>query len=220
MEFRFAFTFLLLVLFWVSPNEGSSQHPERFRKEIDSIVVSNRPGNPKNVIVFTGSSSIRLWKNLKADFPHHNVVNMGFGGSEMKDLLHYTNDVILNFKPTQVFIYEGDNDIGNGKTPEQILASADSIVTVIRKTLPLTQVIFISPKPSIRRWHLKEKYEVFNDALKQWTTHKTNIHFADVWTPMLDRGGKVRQDIFLADDLHLNEKGYAIWKTVLEKFLP
>lgn len=138
----------------------------------------------------------------------------------MKDLLFYTQDVILNFRPVQVFIYEGDNDIGSGHTPSQILGSADSILLMIRQSLPAAEVVFISPKPSIRRWHLKNEYEVFNSELKRWVNKQQNVKFADVWTSMLDKTGTVQQDIFVEDGLHLNEKGYAIWKSVLTKFLP
>lgn len=214
---RIAFTSIFFLAFFI-PHTGVSQHPERFRNEIDSI-VEIKSASTKNVILFTGSSSIRLWKNLKEDFPRHNVVNMGFGGSNMKDLLFYTHEIILPLKPTQVFIYEGDNDIASGMSPEQIIGSADSIVTLIRKTLPNSELIFISAKPSLRRWHLRDKYQAFNQALLQWTKKKSNVKFADVWTLMLDGNGNVQQDIFVSDQLHLNDKGYSIWQEAIGKFL-
>ena len=196
-----------------------AQNPARFQKEVDSIVAANRSVNKDNLILFTGSSSIRLWKNLSASFPNHNVLNMGFGGSEMADLLYYTDKLIIPFKPKQIFIYEGDNDLSLGRSPEQIIASADSILSLIKQHLPQAEVIFISPKPSLQRWALKEKYEDYNKQLKHWTSKKRNVRFADVWTPMLDNDGKVMQDIFIADGLHLNEKGYSIWASALKKYL-
>ena len=196
-----------------------AQNPARFQKEVDSIVEANGSVNKDNLILFTGSSSIRLWKNLSASFPNHNVLNMGFGGSEMADLLYYTDKLIIPFKPEQIFIYEGDNDLSFGRSPEQIIASADSILSLIKQHLPHAEVIFISPKPSLQRWALKEKYEDFNKQLKHWTSKKRNVRFADVWTPMLDNNGTVMQDIFIADGLHLNEKGYSIWASALKKYL-
>ena len=147
-----------------------AQNPARFQKEVDFIVAANGSVNKDNLILFTGSSSIRLWKNLSASFPDHNVLNMGFGGSEMADLLYYTDKLIIPFKPKQIFIYEGDNDLSLGRSPEQIIASADSILSRIKKHLPHAEVIFISPKPSLQRWALKEKYVAFNKQLKHWAS--------------------------------------------------
>ena len=160
-----------------------------------------------------------MWKDLKKAFPNHNVVNLGFGGSEMADLLYYLDKLVLQFKPKQVFIYEGDNDIAVGRSPEKIFAAADATLARIREELPQTEVIFISPKPSVARWHMKDKYEAFNNSLQAWTKDKRNVTYADVWTPMLKKDGVVRDDIFLRDKLHMNKKGYAIWTEELGKYL-
>ncbi len=208
-----------VVLILLTVQVSQAQGPKRFEKEVDSIVAHNLSVDRKDLILFTGSSSIRMWADLKKAFPEHNVVNLGFGGSAMADLLYFTDKIILQFKPKQILIYEGDNDISMGRTPEQILGAADSILARIRQELPKTEVVFISPKPSISRWHLKEKYETFNMRLQAWTKKKSNVRYADVWTPMLKKDGSVRDDIFLADNLHMNDKGYAIWTAALRKYL-
>ena len=215
---RMAILVALLALVTL-PSVLVGQDPARFQKEVDSIISANKSVNKDNLILFTGSSSIRMWENLKESFPNHNVLNMGFGGSEMADLLYYSDKLILPFKPKQIFIYEGDNDLSLGRSAEQILASADGILSLVRQRLPESEVIFISPKPSLKRWALKEKYEDYNEKLKAWTSQKRNVRFADVWTPMLDSDGKVMQDIFIADGLHLNEKGYSIWTSALKKYV-
>jgi lysophospholipase L1-like esterase len=210
---------VILLLSLAAAGISPAQNPQRFQKEVDSIVAHNANVEKANVILFTGSSSIRLWNDLKKVFPDHNVVNLGFGGSEMTDLLYYTDKIILQFKPTKIFIYEGDNDVSKGRTPEQVLATAEQILTRIQKELPPTQVIFISAKPSLSRWNLKEKYEEFNAKLKAWTETKKNVKYADIWGPMLKKNGQVRDDIFVADNLHMNEKGYEIWKEVIKRYL-
>lgn len=88
----------------------------------------------------------------------------------------------------------------------------------IRKDLPDTKVVFISPKPSIKRVQLKEKYENFNSRLERYCK-KHNTGFADVWKSMSDEKGDVLQDIFLEDDLHMNKKGYDIWAKVISGHL-
>jgi len=206
--------FQLLVIILVA------QNPLRFEKEVNNLVAGDSLVNKKNVILFTGSSSIRFWADLKADFPKRNVVNRGFGGSEMTDLLYYAKRLVLNYQPTRVFIYEGDNDINAGKSPEEILANADTLLTLLRSQLPSkVKIIFISAKPSVSRWNLKAKYEEFNRQLEHWTSTKKNVLYADVWTPMLDSNGEVQKDLFIQDNLHMNRKGYEIWKSVIEKFL-
>lgn len=221
MRLPFATTFFAALIFFLifSGSASTGQNPLRFKDEVDSLVTLHGSADKSNLILFTGSSSIRLWKDLGSTFTKHNVVNMGFGGSEMADLLYYADRLIIPFQPKQIFIYEGDNDISMGRTIEQIISTADSLLVLIRKHLPESEVIFITPKPSIRRWALKEKYESYNKRLKAWTAQKKNVRYADVWTPMLDAKGTVQQDIFIEDNLHLNAKGYSIWTNTLRKYL-
>lgn len=183
------------------------------------MILLHKSSDKSNVILFTGSSSIRLWKDLTSSFPNHHVLNLGFGGSEMADLLYYTDELILPLRPIQIFIYEGDNDISKGRSEDQIIALADSILARIQTQLPKTEVIFISPKPSLARWHLKENYQSFNKVFKAWIDKQNNVRYADVWTPMTDENGNVLKDIFIQDNLHLNEKGYKIWTDVIRKYI-
>jgi lysophospholipase L1-like esterase len=211
---------LLLIFFLGAGLTLVAQELPPFQKEVDALVAGDSLVNKKKLILFTGSSSIGMWKELKTDFPKKNVLNRGFGGSEMADLLYHANSLIINYTPSMIFIYEGDNDINAGKTPEEILSAADKIVTMIRSRLsPKVKIIFISAKPSVARWQLKAKYEDYNRQLKQWTATKKNVLYADVWTPMLDETGEVRKDLFIADNLHMNRKGYEIWRNVIGKLL-
>lgn len=211
---------LFLVIFQFILTTLVAQDPHRFEKEVNDLVKGDSKVSKKGLILFTGSSSIRMWKDLKTDFPKQNVLNHGFGGSDMADLLYYAKPLILDYQPKRVFIYEGDNDINAGKTPEVILQNAEKLLTLLRAELsPGVKIIFISAKPSVARWHLKAKYEDFNRQLKLWTSTKKNVLYADVWTPMLDANGEVFKDIFLEDNLHMNRKGYDIWKGVIGKFL-
>jgi len=211
---------LLLLFFQFILVTLIAQDPLRFEKEVYDLVAGDSAINKRKVILFTGSSSIRFWSGLRKDFPNRNVINRGFGGSEMSDLLYYSESLILKYNPKRIFIYEGDNDINSGKSPEEILANAEKLLSLLRANLPAkVKIIFISAKPSIARWHLKEKYEEFNRQLKVWTSTKKNVLYADVWTPMLDNAGEVRKDLFIEDNLHMNQLGYSIWATVIRKFI-
>jgi hypothetical protein len=98
-----------------------AQDPTRFAEEVSKFANTASQYPSENRIVFTGSSSIRLWTNFKAYFPNHNVINTGFGGSETSDLIHYRSLLIDQYQPEQIFIYESDNDLNSGKSVETTL---------------------------------------------------------------------------------------------------
>ena len=208
--------FLLILLVATSSYAQEAKDPTRFKDEIASLTANDKSVNKKHLILFTGSSSIRLWKNLQSSFPGKNILNRGFGGSEMSDLLYYFDQLILPYQPEQIFIYEGDNDTNEGKTSEQVLKDATLLLNKIRSQIsPTVEVLFISAKPSLARAQLKDRYLKFNADLKLWSEKQTNVKFVDVWTPMMDKKGEVMNDLFIEDHLHMNEKGYVIWKRVI-----
>lgn len=217
-------TFFYSIVFFflgISPlHPAVAQDPLRFKDEVQKIEQSRKAANPRKVILFTGSSSIRLWSDLEKRFSDHNVLNTGFGGSQMSDLYYYFDELILPHKPSQIFIYEGDNDLGEGKSTEQILSDADKLLRRLRCELPKrTHIYFLTPKPSVLRWNLKEKYEDYMAELKKWCDQHKRVTFIDMWTPMLDENGQVRKDLLMDDNLHLNPKGYDIWEKIIAAHL-
>jgi lysophospholipase L1-like esterase len=198
----------------------NAQDPNRFSNQIEDLVKKEHHLDPgKKLLLFTGSSSIRMWNDIQDYFPDYNVINNGFGGSHFSDLIFYYNQLIIPHKTDILFIYEGDNDIASKKEPGDILKEVKFLVSKIQRDLPATKVILISPKPSIARWDIRKDYEKLNKKLKRLARKTDNLAFADVWTPMLDEKGVVLQDVFLADNLHMNKKGYDIWAKVLTGFL-
>lgn len=172
----------------------------------------------KQTIVFAGSSTIRMWKNLESMFPEHQIVNSGFGGSQSTDLFNYYNELILRYNPKKVFIYEGDNDIASEKKTKAIIKTTRQIIDKIKEKNSNTQIVIIAAKPSIARWHLKRKYKKLNRNFRRLCRKESALEYADVWDVMLDNK-KVRQDIFIDDGLHMNSKGYDLWFTVIKPFL-
>ena len=197
-----------------------AQDPARFQEEVDSIRTRYESlwDNSRATIVFTGSSSIRTWEDLQKVFPDYQVVNSGFGGSHASDLLAYTDELILRFHPMQVFIYEGDNDLAERKRPGRILRDIRGILDSIWKANPRTEVVLIAAKPSVSRWHLRKKFKRFNRKIERMATRIPLLAFADVWTVML-QGKNLNRDLFIEDGLHMNQKGYDIWKEVINPFI-
>ncbi len=192
--------------------------PTRFEGAIEAFETADRedPVEP-GVILFVGSSSVVMWKSLAEDLDGHRVLNRGFGGSNFNDLIHYADRAIYPYRPKAVFVYEGDNDIAAGQSAKDVYKSAKKLRKMIAKQLgEEVPVVFISPKPSVARWELKEEYEAANVLLQSMAEKKDHTYFVDVWTPALQADGMVRTDIFVADNLHMNASGYDIWEAAIE----
>lgn len=179
-------------------------------KKYDTLWDSSRES-----IVFTGSSSIRLWKTLKESFPEHQILNTGFGGSQATDLLYHLEPLVLRFKPKKVFIYEGDNDIWSKKKSKEIIKTTAKIIQEIHKKNANTNIILVAAKPSLSRWKLRKKYQMLNRKFQKLSENNPLLSFVDVWSPMLE-GRKPKTDIFIEDGLHMNQKGYDIWYETLK----
>ena len=195
------------------------QDPTRFEGEIKELLSTIPKNDQQSTIVFTGSSSIRFWPELDKAFDGVKALNLGFGGSQTSDLIHYADELIISHNPSKIFIYEGDNDVAAGKSTAQILFDFKVLIDYIRQFQSDSPIYIISPKPSIARWNLKDNYLDVNNELKDLCSKSKGLQYIDVWTPMCDASGQVKQDIFIQDNLHMNEKGYAIWKEVIEPFV-
>ncbi|MEW2921486.1 GDSL-type esterase/lipase family protein [Muricauda sp. ANG21] len=207
----------LLILLLFLPYFGITQAPNRFDDEVLEIQKKNDSvwDASKPTLVFTGSSSIRMWKDLQERFPDQQILNTGFGGSQFSDLELYLDELILNYNPIKVFIYEGDNDVSAKVRLRTIVDTSERILSVLQQKKQGMEIVLISPKPSISRWKLRGKYRRLNRKLSRLAKKTDGVDFIDVWYPMLDKR-KVKQDIFIEDGLHMNTKGYDIWYEVLK----
>ena len=176
---------------------------------------------PKKAILFVGSSSFTKWTDVQDYFPKYTIINRGFGGSALQDVIRYTNDIITAYQPKQIVIYCGENDLASSDsvTAQMVLLRFKQLFTVIRKNDPSVPVAFVSLKPSPSRKHLWPKMLKANQLIKDYLGTKTNTSFIDVYHKMLNKDGTVMQDIFIEDDLHMNAKGYAIWRKIIQPYL-
>jgi len=173
----------------------------------------------RGAILFVGSSSIRMWETLQEDFPGLQVINRGFGGSELSDAVHFADRIILPYKPRIIIVYAGDNDLANGKAPEQILADYRRLVDLVHESLPKTRIGYISIKPSLARWNLVSKIRKANALIRDYSAHDSLLSFIDIFTPMLGKDGTPRKELFAPDGLHLNATGYVLWTNAVRPFL-
>ncbi|MBV6647259.1 MAG: G-D-S-L family lipolytic protein, partial [Cyclobacteriaceae bacterium] len=195
-----------------------AQDPVRFEDQILEIQSRTSSKQVKDPIIFAGSSSIRMWEDINTYFPGLPILNHGFGGSQMSDLIYYVDELILDHQPSKVFLYEGDNDLAEGKTVEEVMEDTKKILKLIRQALDDIPVYLISVKPSIARWSLKYEYIALNNQLASMAEKLDNTIFIDVWNPMLENG-ELQTDIFIEDGLHMNRKGYDIWGETISPHL-
>lgn len=174
---------------------------------------------PPDPLLLTGSSSIGFWPDPKKDFAPLPVVQRGFGGSCMFELLHYVPRVILPYRPRQIVIYSGDNDIAAGRTPAQIEQDFTAIVHQVRAVLPQVPFYLISIKPSPCRAQMWKDMQEANRCLRDRCALIPGITFVDLWHDMLNPDGTGRSEYYTADMLHMNPKGYAMWVNRLRPLL-
>ncbi len=204
---------LLLTLFALS---ALGQTTNRWDKDIAAFEAQDRTNPPpKGAILFIGSSSIRLWKTLAEDLPEHKVINRGFGGSEIADSVRFVDRIVVPYQPKRIVMYAGGNDINGGKTPERVASDFKAFVSKVQAKLPETKISYISIAGNPARWAQVERVKEANKLIREFTTTDKRLNFIDVFPHMLGKDGMPLPDIFVDDRLHMNEKGYAIWKRVV-----
>jgi lysophospholipase L1-like esterase len=187
-----------------------------FAAEINAFAdADQQEPPPKDAIVFVGSSSIRLWKTLAEDFPEHQVINRGFGGSQLSHSVKYADRIVIPYLPRQIVMYAGGNDINAGKSAEAVLADFQAFVKKVRKDLPLVKISYISIAPNPARWSQVGRIRQANSLIRNYARYDGRIGFIDVFPHMLGKDGLPRPDIFVADRLHMNAKGYELWKQIV-----
>ena len=176
---------------------------------------------PQKAVLFIGSSSFTKWKDVQEYFPQHTIINRGFGGSSLPDLIRYVNDIVFPYNPRQVVIYCGENDLGASDTVSAATVAQRFITlfTMIRDRYPRIPIAYVSMKPSPSREHLMPKMDEGNRIIQEFLKKKKRTSFIDVYHLMLDTGGKPREELFVQDRLHMNKSGYAIWQKALEPYL-
>jgi lysophospholipase L1-like esterase len=173
----------------------------------------------KGQILFIGSSSFRIWKTFATDLAGISAINRGFGGSTMTDALYYFDRMVVKYAPSTVVVYEGDNDLNKGKSPEDLAKEYEDFSNRLKKALPKTKLVYLAVRPSLARIAIVDKQKKFNSWLADYCKSQKGRFFLDMHSPFYLPDGTVMPDIFVADRLHLNEKGYLIFSTKIREFI-
>ncbi len=213
-----SFIFLLLMLAVATPSlqaQPFSQEIAAFKKQ-DSL---HFPASKQ--ILLIGSSSFTKWTDVQDYFPSYPILNRGFGGSTLPDVIRYVDEIVFPYKPKQIIVYCGENDMASSDTvtAQVVLIRFKQLFSLIRKKLPKVPIIFISMKPSPSRHLIQGKIREGNALIAAFIKKQKRAGFIDVYKEMIDDEGKPMADLFIEDNLHMNKKGYAIWQKLIEPHL-
>ena len=173
---------------------------------------------PEDAVLFVGSSSIVRW-NTAESFPGMPLINRGFGGSQISDVVHYVEEAVLKYNPAVVVHYAGDNDTSAGKSPQQIFEDYREFALAVLAHDAATEVVFLTIKPSLSRWSVWPQMQAANALVKTFSESRPNLHYVDVGTPMLGSDGEPIPGLFVRDGLHMTPAGYDIWTDVVGRAL-
>jgi lysophospholipase L1-like esterase len=209
----------LLLIFLVGTFYAEAQP---FRDDIENFKKRDlQHPPPLHAILFIGSSSFTKWTDVQAYFPDFKIINRGFGGSSLPDVIRYADDIIFPYQPRQVVIYCGDNDlaVSDTVTAQMVFNRFARLFRMIRTKIPGENIVYVSIKPSPSRARLMAKADAANGLIKSFLSLEKNASFVDVYHLMLNKEGKPMEEIFVGDKLHMNAKGYAIWKKAIKPYL-
>lgn len=212
----------LLIFFSFASLHVSAQSSLPYWKEVQAFKKQDSAQFPAaNQILFIGSSSFTMWKDVQQYFPKYPILNRAFGGSSLPDLVRYRYEILYPYQPKQILIYCGENDFAASDTVsvQTVVTRFQVLFELLRAKYKNTPVAYVSMKPSPSRAHLMPKFAAANTIIREYLASKNKTAYIDVYYPMLNKDGTPMEDIFLGDKLHMNAKGYAIWKQRIIKVL-
>ncbi|MEO7309991.1 MAG: GDSL-type esterase/lipase family protein [Chitinophagaceae bacterium] len=197
------------------------QEKPRLWDEVQTIKAFDKMyASPKNPILFIGSSSIRKWDDVEITFAKYKVMNRGIGGAILNDIIYYANDIIFPYKPRQIVLFVGENDLPDAaSTPDSILTRTKNLFALIRSRLPEVPIVYICFKPSPSREQYLPKALAATELIRNYLKPDKHTVFVDVLHAMLTKAGKPMPEYFVSDMLHMNVKGYALWEKLVQPHL-
>jgi len=219
--FKYLKILFFVTILFIDLNSVAQQQKPAFYDDVQAFKKQDSINAPKkNAIVFIGSSSFTMWKNVQEMFPEYPIINRGFGGSTLPDVQRYLDKILFPYQPKQVVIYVGENDVASDTVDSRMVTERfKSLFQTIRQSLPGVPIVYISMKPSPSREKYLPIIKQANQMINNFLYQQKNTGYVDVYSRMLDASGKPKGDLFLDDKLHMNEKGYAIWQEALKPYL-
>ena len=207
---------------FVSGIKSARGDPDAWESSIRKFEAQDRlmPPSP-NRIVFVGSSSFTFWSTLERDMSPLPVINRGFGGAKINDVVRYADRIVIPYRPRAIVLFAGTNDIADPKpaTAQEVFEGYLSFVKLVQATLPETPIYYVAITPSASRWKLWHIAREANQLISAHTKSDPRLRFIDLTDHLLGTDGKPNRSLYRIDRLHPNKKGYAKWTDVIKPVL-
>ena len=191
-----------------------------YEEEVKSIELKSAKSGYGADVLFYGSSTIRLWDSLEDDFLPRKTLNLGFGGSTLAACVWFLDRVMTGFSPRAIVVYAGDNDLGDGRHPEEILIFFRQLMACCTLHFGDIPCFFVSLKPSPARWQMADQFRYTNNLIESEIIRcGSNWKFINIFRDMLDSDGSPIRQMYAADGLHLSALGYLLWRQVIGQVL-
>jgi lysophospholipase L1-like esterase len=192
----------------------------KWERTIAAFEAADKRSPPApGAVLFVGSSSIRFWKTLAADFPQYHVLNRGFGGSHIADCTAFADRIVIPYRPSVIILSAGSNDLVAGKSPARVFADYQAFVAKVREALPETPIAFLAINPTPARWADAARQQETNRLIREYVAGKKGLAFIDLWDALLGPDGRPREDLHIRDRLHPNAAGYKIRTRLITAYL-
>jgi len=201
-----------IVIMSLQQARAQDQTATPFAEEVHVFAMEDEifPPEPCGTL-FVGSSSIRFWFRLADDFAGERVIRRGFGGSTIADVNFYFEQMVRQYQPARIVFYAGENDLNTGRSPEDVFQDFMRFMSLKDAALGSAPVYFVSVKPSVARISDLSQQEFLNQKIERLAEERGDLAYIDVASPMLE-DGLPAPDLFVSDRLHMNARGYDIWR--------
>lgn len=202
---------------WSEARHEALSESGRWESAIQAFERIDKESPPASqAVLMVGSSSFAMWRSAPGDMKPFTVINRGFGGSTLPDVLQYFDRVVVPYTPRLILLYEGDNDLAQHRTPRQFLSDVKTFVKRVKKVLPDTGILILTIKPSMSRWSLWTQMQEANRLVAEYCKTQEGVEPVDVGSALLGKDGRPRSGLYMSDMLHLNQEGYRLWVDVLK----
>jgi lysophospholipase L1-like esterase len=196
--------------------------PDAWDASIRSFEAQDHRQPPApGMFVFVGSSSFTFWSTLERDMAPLRVLNRGFGGARMLDIVHYVDRIVLPYHPRAVVLFVGTNDIAWPKpaSAQQVYEGYLAFVQCVHSTLPETPIYFVAITPTPARWRYWPIAQEANRLICERIRSDSRLHFIDLTNELLGPDGKPKRSLYRFDRLHPSREGYVKWTAVIKPVL-